>query len=87
MVASLRESGLSLRAIAAATGESKDTVSRALNAGVANATPVESDADALADELIAADRATTYDHGGTTQVGGNGGPGFLPPARRNRTTK
>ena len=37
-VASLRESGLSLRAIASATGASKDTVSRVLS-GVASETP------------------------------------------------
>jgi len=38
VVASLRESGLSLRAIAAATGDSRDTVGRALS-GVADETP------------------------------------------------
>lgn len=38
VVASLRESGLSVRAIASATGISKDTVSRSL-AGVSNETP------------------------------------------------
>jgi hypothetical protein len=38
VVASLRESGLSLRAIAAATGESKDTIARELS-GVSNETP------------------------------------------------
>jgi hypothetical protein len=39
VVASLRESGLSLRAIAAATGESKDTVARSLTDAVSNETP------------------------------------------------
>lgn len=39
VVASLRDSGLSLRAIAAATGESKDTVAREIRSGVSPATP------------------------------------------------
>jgi hypothetical protein len=39
VVASLRDSGLSIRAIAAATGDHYSTVSRDLTAGVANATP------------------------------------------------
>ncbi len=57
VVLSLRECGLSLRAIASATGESKDTIRRSLS-GVANETPelesaaAEPDADALAETLI-----------------------------------
>ena len=39
VVASLRESGLSIRAIAAATGDGVATVKRALDAGVPNGTP------------------------------------------------
>src|SRR5215216_3519844 len=39
VVASLRESGLSIRAIAAATGDSVGTVHEALNSGVQNRTP------------------------------------------------
>ncbi len=46
VVASLRESGLSIRAIAAATGDSKDTVARSLRAGVANETPAPEPVDA-----------------------------------------
>lgn len=41
VVASLRESGLSIRAIASATGSSVGTVSADLNAGVQNRTPDE----------------------------------------------
>lgn len=58
VVASLRESGLSIRAIAAATGDSRDTVHKALNSGVRNLTPepnAEAESDALAEELIAAE--------------------------------
>lgn len=39
VVASMREIGMSTRAIASATGNSKDTVARSLRAGVSNATP------------------------------------------------
>lgn len=54
VVASLRESGLSIRAIAAATGDSRDTVHKALKSGVRNLTPdiAEDDSDAIAEELI-----------------------------------
>lgn len=52
VVASLRESGLSIRAIAAATGDSIGTVHDALSPGVQNRTP--DNEDALADELLAA---------------------------------
>ena len=55
VVASLRESGLSVRAIAAATGDHYSTISRELS-GVANATREhEVNEDALAEELIAAE--------------------------------
>lgn len=58
VVASLRESGLSLRAIAAATGDHYSTISREL-AGVANATP----ALRVVNSLPPAPRnALTYDH-------------------------
>lgn len=40
-VAELRDAGMSTRAIAAATGVSKDTVVRTLNSGVSNETPDE----------------------------------------------
>jgi len=43
VVASLRESGLSLRAIAAATGDSYDTTRRAVAAGDANRSPESGD--------------------------------------------
>lgn len=57
IVASLRESGLSIRAIASATGDSVGTVHEALNSGVQNRTPEpEVDEDELAEELIVAEQ-------------------------------
>lgn len=57
VVASLRESGLSVRAIAAATGDSRETIRRELLAGDTNVSPepLDVDADELAEELIAAE--------------------------------
>ncbi|MGY4650481.1 hypothetical protein [Mycobacterium sp. URHB0021] len=60
VVASLRESGLSLRAIAAATGISHTEARRSLDAGVTNVPPdgpvdVEVDEDALTEALIEAE--------------------------------
>lgn len=53
VVMSMRDAGLSIRAIAAATGDSHMTIQREV-AGVPNVTPDEPvDADALAEELIA----------------------------------
>lgn len=56
IVASLRESGLSIRAISAATGDSIGTVHEAIRSGVQNRTPAKPDEDALADELIIAEQ-------------------------------
>jgi hypothetical protein len=65
MVASLRQSGLSVRAIASATGAGVGTIHREIEAGAAaralgvpSGTPVGrvGDADQIAEELIAADR-------------------------------
>jgi transposase-like protein len=55
VVASLRESGLSIRAIASATGHSVNTVQKSLTEVSQSDTPAEPDEDALADELIAAE--------------------------------
>jgi hypothetical protein len=60
VVASLRESGLSIRAIASATGNSVGTVHGALTSGVQNRTPgpdepLDVDTDELAEELIASE--------------------------------
>lgn len=58
VVASLRESGLSIRAIASATGVARGTVQREIASGVPFGTPDPADdaaeSDALAEELIAA---------------------------------
>lgn len=42
VVGSLRDAGLSIRAIASVTGDSTDTVRKAINAGVRNLTPAKS---------------------------------------------
>jgi transposase-like protein len=57
VVASLRESGLSIRAIESATGHSKDTIRKDLyQIGTpADPEPLDVDADELAEELIAAE--------------------------------
>lgn len=66
VVASLRESGLSIRAIAAATGDSVGTVHDALGSGVQDRTPdpdpAPFDPQPIADELAAFD--ATYDDDG-----------------------
>lgn len=57
VVASLRESGLSIRAIASATGTGTRQVQEALREQVCSqTTPAEPDEDALADELIVAEQ-------------------------------
>lgn len=55
VVSSLRESGLSIRAIAAATGDSHETIRRSLPpvTNVTSGEPLDVDEDELAEELIA----------------------------------
>jgi hypothetical protein len=56
VVASLRESGLSIRAIASAAGISDQTVQRDVSGVVIHYTSSEPDEDALAEELIVAEQ-------------------------------
>lgn len=53
MVRSLRQAGLSLRAIESATGVSRPTIIKDLSGQVVNSLPPEPDEDTLAEELIA----------------------------------
>lgn len=55
VVASLRESGLSVRAIASATGTNRETIRQEIASGDKKLSP-EPDEDALADELIVAEQ-------------------------------
>jgi transposase-like protein len=90
MVASLRQSGLSIRAIASATGAAVGTIHREVEAGAAaraigvpNRTPAapvdepqtDDDADRIAEELIIAEVATII---------GTDGKTYPPPHRRRR---
>lgn len=67
-VASLRESGMSIRAIASATGESVGTVHAALASSVQNRTVDQdgTESDLLAEELIAAEPITIIGTNGKT---------------------